>query len=66
MNGLAEVFVQFGTMVLSVSLGLLIVWGSVAGFFRVLASPNQAQGVQRCHLSQPRRPPSAASIPFGE
>lgn len=45
MNGFIDVIVQLGVMVFSVSLGLLIVWGSLAGFFRVFFSAEQAERV---------------------
>ena len=42
MNGFVDAIAQLGTMVLSLSLGLLIVWGSLVGLFRAFFSPEQA------------------------
>jgi len=36
MNAFVDVIAQLGAMALSFSLGLLIVWGSLVVFFRVL------------------------------
>jgi hypothetical protein len=46
MNGFIDVMAQLGAMVLSLSLGLLIVWGSLLGFFRILFSAEQAKPVR--------------------
>ena len=59
MNGLIDVMAQLGAMTLSLSLGLLIVWGSLAGLIRVLTAEQvrrvrvpeyKSQGLERGHI----------------
>jgi hypothetical protein len=63
MNGFVDVVAQLGAMVLSFSLGLLIVWGSLVGFFRVLSAEqpervrvpqHKSHGLESSHA--PRQP----------
>ena len=58
MNGFIEVIAQLGAMALSLSLGLLIVWGSLAGLIRVFATEHvrpvsvpeyKSHGLERSH-----------------
>jgi len=59
MNGFIDVMVQLGAMALSLSLGLLIVWGSLAGLIRVFIAEQvrrvsvpeyKSQGLERGHI----------------
>lgn len=45
MNGFVDMIAQLGAMLLSLGLGLLMVWGSLVGFFRVL-SAGQAERIK--------------------
>ena len=59
MNGFVDVIAQLGALVLSLSIGLLIVWGSLAGLSRVFTAEQvrrvsaleyKSQGLERGHI----------------
>lgn len=52
MNGFVDVIAQFVTIVLSLSLGLLIVWGSLRGLLRVFFSAAQVSRVSVPQVSR--------------
>jgi hypothetical protein len=47
MDAFEEVLVQCGALLISISLGLVMAWGFLAGFFRVFFSPAQTEQVGR-------------------